>query len=605
MEKTRRAVHSRRSGQVLIVLAIALTALTAVLALALDTGMAFVDARTLQNVVDAAALAGAPDIATVTTKNNPNYKPNKARMEAMVYLANNLGIMGSVTTSLCGGVTLTPNFTTIPASYSKDIDQLDCTGVGSNSTGITLGAYQVQIHTPPIRGPHSPQPLATPPLPQGDPYAIEVDITHNFQTSLTRVVGITQIPVTQTAVAGSVTGRWTFLLLSHFSAGPTDLTYGSAQIDAINGDIGLNAGITGGVGAINWFACDPSGGPTGYDGGDPANVVNPCSTTNDQNVHQWYQAAVPPVWYQAPSTAYIYNLYSYLQDPNFPEPWNGSARPTSPDCLFQTGSIWPYASDYKASTGVLTASKISAPNVYIIPPGAYTTIGIPSGATGTYVLLPTPTPPLLCALAGVASTANSDKTPGYFYLGAPSQTQPALTVQATTIANGVVLDIQQPTAPQANSNSVIVASGAQFFLNGRSDLFGYTGPFCVYGSVRPVAACVSAPFSQPAAASPWGILGSSGGVALGDPISIWVAYCAGQSPSSPGTGSHVVNMSSGSIFNIQGVIYAPDDNIGVSGNAGGNGVGKIVAYTFKLTSASGKVFEEFSSNVPNTMGLLD
>ena len=600
-------MRSKRSGQVLIVLALALTALTAVLALALDVGMAFVDARTLQNVVDAAALAGAPDIATVTTKNNPAYKPNKARMDAMVYLAKNLGIMGSVTSTSCGGVSLTPNYTTIPASYSKDIDQLDCTGVGLKSTGITLGVYRVQIHNPPITGPHGPQPGALPPLVQGDPYAIEVDITHNFPTSLSRVVGITQLPVTQTAVAGSITGRWTFLLLSHFSVGPTDLTYGSAQIDAVNGDIGDNAGIFGGVNAINWFACDVSG----YDGGDPASAANsgggspPCGATNDQNVHQWYQAAVPPVWYQAPASAYIYNLYSYLQDPNFPEPWNGSSRPTSPDCLFQTGSTYIYASDYNAKTGVLTASKVSAPNVYVVPPGAYTSIGIPAGASGTYVLSPTPTPALMCSAAGVAATANSDKTPGYFYLGAPSQTQAALTVQATTIANGVVLDIQQPTAPQANSNAIKVASGAMFFLDGRSDLFGYTGPFCVYGSVRPDPTCVSAPFSQLVKASPWGVLGSSGGVAIGDAISIWVPYCAGQSSSSPGPGSHVVSFSSGSTFNVQGVIYAPDDNIGVGGNAGGNGVGKVVAYTFTLTSASGKVIEEFSSNVPNVLGLLD
>ena len=51
--------NSHESGQVLVVLAVALVALLGFTALAIDVGMVYSDRRYDQNVADAAALAGA------------------------------------------------------------------------------------------------------------------------------------------------------------------------------------------------------------------------------------------------------------------------------------------------------------------------------------------------------------------------------------------------------------------------------------------------------------------------------------------------------------------------------------------------------------------
>jgi len=114
------AARRRARGQIAIILAIAILALIGFVALGIDGGRAFADARAVQNAADGAALAGAEDVARST--HDPNYKPNKARMEAMVYLARNLGIMGLLSSVSCNGVALTPNYTTIPASYNTNVD---------------------------------------------------------------------------------------------------------------------------------------------------------------------------------------------------------------------------------------------------------------------------------------------------------------------------------------------------------------------------------------------------------------------------------------------------------------------------------------------------
>ena len=55
----------KQSGQAVVLVAIAVLALTAILALALDGGSIYLDKRQLQNAADSAALAGAERLMTV------------------------------------------------------------------------------------------------------------------------------------------------------------------------------------------------------------------------------------------------------------------------------------------------------------------------------------------------------------------------------------------------------------------------------------------------------------------------------------------------------------------------------------------------------------
>ena len=55
----------KQSGQAVVLVAIAVLALTAILALALDGGSIYLDKRQLQNAADSAALAGAERLMAV------------------------------------------------------------------------------------------------------------------------------------------------------------------------------------------------------------------------------------------------------------------------------------------------------------------------------------------------------------------------------------------------------------------------------------------------------------------------------------------------------------------------------------------------------------
>jgi hypothetical protein len=151
------------------------------------------------------------------------------------------------------------------------------------------------------------------------------------------------------------------------------------------------------------------------------------------------------------------------------------------------------------------------------------------------------------------------------------------------------------------SNQILVHSGAQFFVDGRSDIYGYTGPFCITAPISQNPACALA------VPSPWGTLGTdaSGTIAQGDPISIWVGYLQGATPANPGAGSGVIGFTAGSTSDVQGVIYAPNDNVTLSGGAQGSGVGKVVAFTLIYSSNNGKVIQEFFSKGPSFFGILE
>jgi hypothetical protein len=571
-----------------VVVAILIVPLIAIVALAVDAGRAFVDARAVQNAADGASLAGAQDVDRATNGTGNNYSPSKARMDAMVFLARNLGLMSQLASVSCNGASLTPNYFTVPASYSADIDQANCSP--ATSRGLQIGSYQVSIYQPPSSDSAN----------AGNAYAIEVQVTHSVPTTLASVVGFTQLPVYQRAVAGSTSGRWTLMILKHYSTNSqSDITLNAATLDVINGDIGDNSGLSttsnGNTPAIvNWWYCDPRA----YGGGDPSPPGGPqdpaCTLTTRESLYKWHAASA--AFNENPNNT-VHDLYSYLQDPGYGAPTSVINTETTVDCRFQSG---PEAKDYK--NGVLTVPNQT---VFHIPPGAYGEIKVTSSFSGTVVLDSAPTPIGSCP---AGSNNNTDKTAGFFILGSAGQNNAAIDLQSgVMIGNGIFLYIQSPGSA-ANSNQVTVHSGAQFYLDGRSDIFGYMGtaaapaPYCVTSQVPPASYHY---WCQLAVPSPWGTAGTLNGAAQGDPISIMVAYAQGATASNPGAGSGVIGFNSGSASDFQGLLYAPDDNVTLAGGAYGSGAGRVIALTATYSSNNGKVIEEFSSSSPSVFGLLE
>lgn len=580
--------RKRQAGQMVVILALAIVPLVGVVSLAVDAGRAFVDARALQNAVDGAALAGAQDVDNSPQAVGTSYNPSKARMEAMVFLARNLGIMDQLSAASCSGASLTPNYNSIPASYGSDVSASSCAPAGG--AGVRIGSYQIAIYQPP----------SADSVNAGNPYAIEVEVTDNVPTTLARVLGFTALSVHQRAVAGATSGRWTIMTLRHYSTNnQSDVTLNSATLDVINGDVATNAGLSttanGNTPAIvNWWYCNPRQ----YGGGDPAPnpSANPpypgdpaCVLTSTQSLYKW--SAASAIFNQNPNNP-VRSRSTYLQDPGYPAPTSVINAETSPDCIFQGNQ-----NGYK--NGTLTVPKTIA--VFHIPPGAYQQIKVAAGYTGTVVLDATPTASSSCP---AGSNNNADKTPGFFILGSTGQNASAIDLQGgVMVGNGVFLYIMPP-GNQANSNQLTVHSGAGFFIDGRSDIFGYIGSGCITSLIPPTTPPYT-PTCALAAPSPWGTSGTLNGAAQGDPISIMVAYANGATASTPGSGSGVISFNAGSASDVQGLIYAPDDNITLSGGSQGSGAGRVIAFTVTYSSNNGKVIEEYLSSAPSVFGLLE
>src|SRR2546423_7490599 len=73
-------MRQRRSGQAIVIMALAMVGICGMLALAVDAGRLYFQRRLMQDAVDAGALAGAQDL--VGTVSNPNGLPNQALYHA-------------------------------------------------------------------------------------------------------------------------------------------------------------------------------------------------------------------------------------------------------------------------------------------------------------------------------------------------------------------------------------------------------------------------------------------------------------------------------------------------------------------------------------------
>lgn len=130
----------KQSGQAVVLVAIAVLALTAILALALDGGSIYLDKRQLQNAADSAALAGAERLMAVP----PSY--SSMHDQAVANLLQNLPgttKAGTICSAFC------PNQKTIGPPGGNGVGTLDLgAGYHVELTAPTSYTYQVTVwHT--------------------------------------------------------------------------------------------------------------------------------------------------------------------------------------------------------------------------------------------------------------------------------------------------------------------------------------------------------------------------------------------------------------------------------------------------------------------------
>ena len=138
MTKFGRRLHSEEGGQVIVLVAILMVGLVAVVGLVTDGGLVFSQRRDLQNVADAAALAGAMQIDEDVYRASGEVllDESAARQAAVEYLRAE----GDVTYSVVVG----------PARVDVSVSRQASTGflrvIGINSVEMSAGASAEPRH---------------------------------------------------------------------------------------------------------------------------------------------------------------------------------------------------------------------------------------------------------------------------------------------------------------------------------------------------------------------------------------------------------------------------------------------------------------------------
>ncbi len=191
-----------RSGQAIVIMALAMVAICGMLALAIDAGRLYFQRRLMQDAVDAGALAAAQDL--VGTTSNPNGSPSNALFHA---LQDSFSVFGQTPTNGQGaGVYNSP-----PANTVTD----------------TRGGYIVTAVAP--SGYNNKQ--------------VQVSVSYQATGTFAQILGFNQINIQATATAEAGTNAKTYALFATAGRGSgntvNDDQSGWAQID--NGQEGTDA----------------------------------------------------------------------------------------------------------------------------------------------------------------------------------------------------------------------------------------------------------------------------------------------------------------------------------------------------------------------------
>jgi Flp pilus assembly protein TadG len=204
-------VRGSRSGQAIVIMALAMVAMCGMLAIAIDAGRLYFQRRLMQDAVDAGALAGAQDL--VGTSANPNGVPSNALFHA---LQDSLAVFGQVSAHPQGD-----------AFYNSP---------PGNSVTETKGGYTVTAVAP--SGYNNKQ--------------VQVSVTFSATASFAQIIGFTNIAIRADATAEAGTNAKTYALFAYAGPGGVSTIWNDQDSFALvdNGQEGADACNAGTAGPV-------------------------------------------------------------------------------------------------------------------------------------------------------------------------------------------------------------------------------------------------------------------------------------------------------------------------------------------------------------------
>jgi Flp pilus assembly protein TadG len=523
-----------RRGQVLPLFAIFLIGLFAAAALAVDVSSAYSARQAYRTAADAASLAGAQDLQGLGTRAVSSADRTNARADALTSLMK--AFAATTTTGTCA-----------PAAHIGPC-QLDGT------------PFVVTIDTP-------------------SPTCVTCDSTHSVQVTVSnprfgltfaRILGFGQFNVAVTAVAGLNFGRSYAIqtLRPPKRAGATFLVNdieidGGSVVNVQHGDVGSNANMdyAGGGSILNidpgygMFYFDPLSGP-GWFGppAPPAQIVQKLPTL------------ITDPGYQYPAMRGILGSANCSSGPNncaptFDDNRTSSCGAPSPTAACTSAALDPSVCGVEAtylSTSVYTFMATQpATSTYCYKPGIYdpsnSSRGLSIGPSEVVILLPGA---YYFKSPNGGIQVNGRLVGGY----RPSTPGVALMFDEclnTCVLNGnnaltIALNAGTKFPPGTAGTSATAAHDWNDDLVQTSGPASPTPPLLMTLLVTKDSSCfvpTSPPFIEPTGCD-------------------------------PGTHDKTLNMAGGGSLALEGVQYAPTDNIEIHGGSVGTGqVGQIIAWT--------------------------
>lgn len=521
-----------RRGQVLPLFALFLIVLFGAAALAVDVSSAYSARQAYRTAADAASLAGAQDLQAAGSRAITTSDQTQARTDAMKSL-----LQAFNATSATG--------TCAPTAQIRDCS-LDGT------------PFLVSVVTP------SPTCIAC-----DSTHAVQVTVRNPaFQLSFARVLGMGQFNVASTAVAGLVFGRSYAIqtLRPPKKAGATFLVNdieidGGSIVNVQHGDVGSNANMdyAGGGSAMNidpgygMFYFDPLSGP------------------------EWPGPPMPP-------TQIVQKLPTLIADPNYMYPAmrgslgsdNWCTPPGPDDCA-------PRFDDARTSTCGAPSATAACTSAALDP----TVCGAEFAylQTSVYAFMATQDPTTtFCYKPGVYDTTNSKQLviggsevgillPGAYYFVSGLDVSGRLIGGYRPGVPGVALMFDECSAQCIFSGNTAVTIA----LNAGTKFPPGTAGTSATAAVDWDGQLVQT--SGPSSPNPQLLITL---LVIKDPSCYVPTSPPFQEPSGcdPGTHNKTLNLAGGGSLALEGVQYAPTDNVEIHGGSTGTGqVGQIIAWT--------------------------
>ncbi len=319
-----------RSGQAIVIMALAMVAICGMLALAIDAGRLYFQRRLMQDAVDSGALAGAQSL--VATNANPNGQPNYALYYA---LDDTLAV-----------------FSQNPAN--NDPTSSFYTAPANNTVTDTQGGYTVTAVAP--TGYNNKQ--------------VQVTVSFNATATFVQVLGFNQIAILATATAEAGTNAKSYAIFAYTKGGSGNTIFndqnGIAQID--DGQDGADV-------------CDTSASGLTLSNAK-FHVPNPTQASLNVNGHLTVYAASDN-----------HSLFQYWQSPTpfgsgqDPEPDylmpDTSAIPMAPSRTKIGNNIAPGTSAGVVQGVTIWNHTSATRDIYVYYPGKYTTtVNVPDRPRG-------------------------------------------------------------------------------------------------------------------------------------------------------------------------------------------------------------------------------